>query len=208
MDPRAAKSAWWGSPMAFAVGRNRHGDNRPPRDCVVRRTDGEELLSYEAWEVDRPWWTEAISAYPLQRVGVRFRPLVHTRFESNGTGDGQGENDLLPFLPPPIPPQPNGNPKTAPNPNPKTKKSRSPIPQEKPTPGPPPPGTGEHAEDRRLSRTNLGRTNLAGLANVGYVFPGPSPPINPSKAGLPCDVSSALPQSPSPPSPPRRRPTS
>ena len=140
MDPRAAKSAWWGSPMAFAVGRNRHGDNRPPRDCVVRRTDGEELLSYEAWEVDRPWWTEAISAYPLQRVGVRFRPLVHTRFESNGTGDGQGENDLLPFLPPPIPPQPNGNPKTAPQPKPQDKEKQKPDPpKKKPTPGPPPP---------------------------------------------------------------------
>jgi hypothetical protein len=143
LDPRAAKGVQWGHVMGFALGRNKFGENRPPRDGIVRRTDGEELLTLEAWELDNPWWSEAIAAYPQQRLGVRFRQLVHSKLETDPSeGDGNPDpDDLLPFRPPPPPPQPSGNPKTKSKPP-----SDSPPPKAKPPakkpPAPPPPAPG------------------------------------------------------------------
>lgn len=136
LDPREARSAQWGRAMEFAVGRSRDGDQRPPRDCVVRRSDGEELLALEAWEMNRPWWSEAVVAYALQNVGVRFRQVVHSKLE---VGTGDGTEDLLPFKPPPPPPQPSGNPRTKPGP-PGAPSKPKPEPA-KPAPPPPAPGT-------------------------------------------------------------------
>ena len=143
-DPNS-KNTIWGTSIPLAVGRNRFGDARLPRDGLLRRTDGEELVVYESWEADRPWWSEAIAAYPQQGVGVRFRPLVHARLDDpDGEGDGQGDDDgILPFEPPPIPPQPLGNPKTPRDNNSKPKPKPTKKPEEKKPPAPAPaPGTG------------------------------------------------------------------
>ncbi|MFN0207219.1 MAG: hypothetical protein ACKVS6_13020 [Planctomycetota bacterium] len=144
-DPKNGKNTMWGTSIPLAVGRNRFGDARLPRDGVLRRTDGEELVVYESWDADRPWWSEAIAAYPQQGVGVRFRPLVHARQNDPeiDDNDGQEDNDgILPFEPPPLPPQPIGNPKTPRDTNSKPKPTKKPE-EKKPAPAPAPaPGTG------------------------------------------------------------------
>jgi hypothetical protein len=133
LDPRAPKHQIWGHAMAFAVGRNGRGDQRPPRDAIVRRTDGEELLALEAWEVERPWWSEAVVAYPEQNVGARFRQLIHTKVDQEYNIEGTFEEELLPFLPPPPPPQPTKNPTTPKAPG-KEKPPKQKPPEKKPDP--------------------------------------------------------------------------
>lgn len=141
-DLKENKNGLWGTPVSLAIGRNRHGDARISRDGIVRRTEGEEIVAYEYWEPELPWWSEAMVAYPKQGVGVRFRPLVHARLpEPDADANNNNEADLLPFLPPPPPPQPRGNPKT-PTPPPAKPKPK-PQPEKPSTPAPaPPPVTG------------------------------------------------------------------
>lgn len=142
LDPRNGKNNIWGTAVSLAIGRNKYGDSRIPRDGIVRRTDGEELVAYESWEIDRPWWSEAIAAYPRQGVGVRFRPLVHAKLnDPNANDNNPAEDDYLPFEPPPPPPQPRGNPKTPrpPTNNPKPKPKPQPEPGKTPAPPPPTP---------------------------------------------------------------------
>lgn len=141
MDPKGPRQGLWGTPVSLWIGRNKYGDARAHRDGIVRRTDGEELLVYESWEVDRPWWSEAIAAYPTQGVGARFRPLVHAKLPSieNSENNNNDNNDILPFEPPPPPPQPRGNPRT-PRADPKPPKAKPKDPGDgKKVPPPPPP---------------------------------------------------------------------
>jgi hypothetical protein len=145
-DPKGARNTLWGTALPLAVGRNLHGDSRAARDGIVRRTDGEELIAYEFWESDRPWWSEGFVIYPEQNFGVRFRPLVHSRVQDPDATDNNNDNDgVLPFDPPPPPPQPLGNPKTPRNNSPPKSKpkpeSNKPEPRKPPAPAPAP-GTG------------------------------------------------------------------
>ncbi|MBI3819587.1 MAG: hypothetical protein HY286_12910 [Planctomycetes bacterium] len=138
-DPRNGKNSLWGTPVTFSVGRNRYGDSRVSRDGIIRRTDGEEVVAYESWEIDRPWWSEAIAAYPQQGVGVRFRPLVHGKLNDVDANGNVQDDDILPFEPPPPPPQPKGNPVTPrPTPSPAKPKPKPQNGNPKP-PAPPPP---------------------------------------------------------------------
>jgi len=127
------RSPLWGSPTPLALGRNRFGDARLPRDAIVRRSDGEEVIAYEEWVGDGAWWDQAFAAFPKQGFGVRFRPLVHGKVVDSAPGEP------IAFDPPEPPPQPKPNPKT--HDRPPKEKDKKPEPEKKP-PAPPPPPSG------------------------------------------------------------------
>src|SRR5262245_17869430 len=130
-DVKSGRGGLWGTPSTLAIGRNRYGDARMPREGIVRRCDGEEVVAYEAWDVEGSWWSEAMSVYPQQGFGVRFRPLVHGPL-------GRGAGESIPYEPPPPPPQPKIDPKSKAKP---PREKPKPDPEPKP-PAPPPPKPG------------------------------------------------------------------
>lgn len=139
-DPKRASAMGWGTPTGFVTGRGQFGDARMPRQGILRRTDGEELIAFEEWEPDASWWSAAICVFPQQNLGARFRPLVHTPEEEIVIGDAEA-TEVIPFDPPPPPPQPQGNPKTLPPKARPTKPPKKADPDPK-KPAPPPAPTG------------------------------------------------------------------
>ena len=112
------------------------------REGVLRRSDQDEMLAYEYWEPDASWFSAAVSIFPKQQLGLRFRPLVHTPAEEIVDAEGDEQGEVIPFDPPPPPPQPQGTPRTQPL-KPRPAKPKKPSKPAEPKPDAPPvPGTG------------------------------------------------------------------